>query len=113
MNLSTEIKEKYYCIYLDGELDASSALEFDNALKAAVEQGRENIIIDGAKLSYISSAGLGVIMSYLSYFQENTINFVICNLKDNVWETFKILGLEKLVTIVSTHNEALKKINEV
>ena len=59
------VKENDICkILVVGEVDASSSIELDNAIKAAFESEKK-IIVDLSGLDYISSAGLGVFVSHL------------------------------------------------
>ncbi|WP_416171381.1 STAS domain-containing protein [Algoriphagus boritolerans] len=64
-----------------------------------VDGGAKSIIVDGEKLDYISSAGLGVFMSYLEDFNDKGISMKICGLTPKVHEVFKILGLDQLIPI--------------
>ncbi|MBA4299529.1 anti-sigma B factor antagonist [Algoriphagus alkaliphilus] len=84
---------------LFGEVDASNSVILDEAIQELVDGGSKSILIDGKNLEYISSAGLGVFMSYLEDFQENGISMKICNLVPRVFEVFKILGLDQLIPI--------------
>ncbi|MDH5597694.1 MAG: STAS domain-containing protein, partial [Cyclobacteriaceae bacterium] len=43
-----------------GEVDASSSIKLDNAIKESIDAGYTKIIVDCSNLEYISSAGLGV-----------------------------------------------------
>ncbi|MBM3169688.1 MAG: STAS domain-containing protein [Bacteroidetes bacterium] len=85
---------------LIGEVDASNSLILDQAIQELIQEGISTLLIDGSKLTYISSAGLGVFMSYLEEFKEKGISLVIFGLNDQVKEVFKILGLDKLIPLV-------------
>ena len=78
----------------------------DEAIQEQVSGGSKSIIIDGSKLDYISSAGLGVFMSYLEDFQEKGISMKICALTPRVYEVFKILGLDQLIPIYQDREAA-------
>ena len=67
----------------------------------------------GVGIEYISSAGLGVFMSYIEEFKEKNFKMVIFGMKDKVFNTFNILGLDELLTIVATREDAKKKLSEV
>jgi anti-sigma B factor antagonist len=58
---------------LYGEVDASNSVILDEAIQEVVAGGSRSLLIDGENLEYISSAGLGVFMSYLEDFQEQGI----------------------------------------
>ncbi len=89
-----------------GEVDASSSIELDNAMKEALETGNHRILIDCSKLQYISSAGLGVFMSYLEEIKQKDILLVIFGLHPKVSHVFEILGLHQLLEIRETREEA-------
>ena len=58
-------------IALIGEIDASSSIELDLAIAKSVGEGFTKIMVDCGALEYISSAGLGVFMSYIEEFKED------------------------------------------
>jgi anti-sigma B factor antagonist len=88
-------------ILLIGEIDASSSIELDLAIAKSVGDGNMKILIDCSALEYISSAGLGVFMSYIEEFHEKGIKMVLFGMNDKVQNTFNILGLNELLVIAS------------
>lgn len=96
-----------------GEVDASSSIELDTELKKAIEGGDKKIIVDCSNLNYISSAGLGVFMSYIQDIKANEIKMVICGLNDKVHNVFEILGLDQLMQIESSMEQSKVYVNEV
>ena len=106
MDISAEKENHYYILSIQGDLDASSCILLDKAIATAVEKNEKKIIIDCSRLNYIASAGLGVFMSYLQEFENNNISLVLCNLSEKVKNVFQILGLDELIKIVSTKEEA-------
>ena len=95
---------------LSGEVDASNSVDLDAAIQEMLSEGVNRILVDGSKLEYISSAGLGVFMSYLEEFQEKDIQLVIFGLLEKVQQVFVILGLDKLMIIKPNQEEALQAI---
>jgi anti-sigma B factor antagonist len=108
LNIEKHIENGSWVLILTGEIDASNSVELDAAVSEVLEEGAKKILIDCSELDYISSAGLGVFMSYLDDFEENNVKMVIFNLKDKVFQVFHILGLDQLITIRPTKEEALK-----
>jgi anti-sigma B factor antagonist len=108
MNISTEKDSQYFTISIDGDLDASSSIQLDNTLSEAVSKNESKILVDCNRLNYISSAGLGVFMSYLQDFDAKNISMVLYNMSDKVKNVFAILGLDELIKIVPTKEEAMK-----
>ena len=91
-----------------GEIDASSSIELDLAIAKSVGEGYKKILVDCSALEYISSAGLGVFMSYIEELKEKRISLVLFGLKERVLNTFSILGLADLLNIQGTKVEARK-----
>ena len=97
---------------LIGEVDASNSVLLDQSMQEILQQGTTFLLIDGNQLGYISSAGLGVFMSYLDDFSEQGIRFAIFGLNEQVSEVFKILGLDRLIQIVTDKSTAITLGNE-
>lgn len=106
MDISSEKEGNYYLMSIEGDLDASSCILLDKAIAEAVENEEKKIIIDCSRLNYISSAGLGVFMSYIQDFENNKISLALFNVSGKVKNVFEILGLDELITIVNSKQEA-------
>jgi anti-sigma B factor antagonist len=100
-------------IVLIGEIDASSSIELDLAIAKSVGEGYTRILIDCSSLEYISSAGLGVFMSYIEEFKDRGIRMVLFGMNDKVANTFEILGLNELLKIGRDKVEAKQMVNEL
>jgi anti-sigma B factor antagonist len=100
-------------IVLIGEIDASSSIELDLAIAKSVGEGFTKILIDCNSLEYISSAGLGVFMSYIEEFKDKNVGMVLFGMNDKVANTFEILGLNELLKIAKDKVQAKKMINEL
>ncbi|MCH7402562.1 STAS domain-containing protein [Belliella kenyensis] len=108
LKIETTHDSNFTTLHLIGEVDASNSIELDEQITGLVESGAKKILVDGTKLEYISSAGLGVFMSYIEDFQENEISLVIYGLNERVYQVFRILGLDQLIKIKSDKEEALR-----
>ena len=103
-------KENDICkIVVVGEVDASSSIQLDNAIKSAFETEKK-IMVDLSGLEYISSAGLGVFVSHLEDIRSG-INLVLYGLSESVLQVFDLLGLPQLIDIANTEEEAINKLN--
>ena len=112
VNISSEKSNDILLISIDGEIDASSSIHLDNELGGAINDSKK-ILIDCRKLEYISSAGLGVFMSYIHDMEEKNIKMVLFGLSNKVRNVFQILGLDQLLKIVESGEEANKLLNAV
>lgn len=100
-------------IVVIGEIDASSSIELDLAIAKSVGEGFRKILIDCSSMEYISSAGLGVFMSYIEEFKDKKLAMVLFGMKEKVENTFTILGLADLLHIRATKQEAKKLADEL
>jgi anti-sigma B factor antagonist len=112
VEIEKEQEEDRIIIRIIGEVDASSSIKLDQELSEAIENNNNKILVDCEKLEYISSAGLGVFMSYIQVLEKKEIKFVLYNLSSKVKNVFEILGLDQLLPIIGTKEEALQIVNE-
>jgi anti-sigma B factor antagonist len=111
MEITNTTEQDIHYIGVNGDLDASSSILLDKAIKDALASNIKIIIVDCTHLNYISSAGLGVFMSYIEEFEANDVQLVIFGLSEKVKNVFKILGLDQLLNIVKTKEEAKAFVN--
>jgi anti-sigma B factor antagonist len=107
MELTTSKEGSIFTIGINGDLDASSSIDLDNCIADALKMGETKLMVDCEQLHYISSAGLGVFMSYIQDFNNNNIQLVLFNMSEKVKSVFNILGLDALLTIVNSKEDAL------
>jgi anti-sigma B factor antagonist len=107
MKLKTHLEQDSCIIELTGYLDASSSILFDQAVREAVEIGPRKLLIDFGQLDYISSAGLGVIISYIQDLNQQNIMLVLFNMPPKIRNVFDMLGLDSLVPIVTCKADAV------
>ena len=108
MEISLVEENNSYIIGIAGDLDASSAILLDQEIEKVLNFETRKILIDCGKLEYISSAGLGVFMSYLQELKEKNVKMVLYGLSEKVKNVFKILGLDSILTIVQSKTEAVE-----
>jgi anti-sigma B factor antagonist len=97
---------------LEGYLDAHTAPEFERAIEAELADGRVRLIVDGAQLKYISSAGLGVFMTFIEEIREKGGDIKICALVPKVRQVFEILGFQAIYDMVDSRHAAVVRFAE-
>lgn len=100
-------------IRLEGYVDAYTAPEFEAAVQTEVDAGHHRLIVDGERLNYISSAGLGVFMSFLEEVRGSGGDIKICRLAPKVRHTFEILGFHEIFEIVADEAAARESFKAV
>lgn len=94
---------------LNGYLDAHTAPQFEKAIQEEYDAGRVRILVDCAGLTYISSAGLGVFMSFIEDIREAGGDIKLCALKPEVYQVFEILGFPELFQILRDRAAGLQQ----
>src|SRR5687768_6795483 len=101
IEISVCAENDVYQIGLVGEVDASSSIVLDQVLEEARICKPQHIYIDCEKLTYISSAGLGAIISHLPDYCSSNISLTLYNVPSTVQNVCELLGLDKFVNIQS------------
>ncbi len=95
-------------VKIDGYLDSSTFPRLQDYLQKEIEKGQFNYLLDLKDLDYISSAGLGVLMSILRQVRENRGDLKIVNMSDKIQRVFNLLGFSRLMQIYHSEQEAME-----
>lgn len=109
MNIVETEQTGYISLTPVGELDANSSVLLDEKIEEALHRGIFKLHIDCSKLTYISSAGLGVFISYLEALKTGNGKFVFSGMSDGVYKVFELLGLPRIMKIVNSAEEVKKE----
>jgi anti-sigma B factor antagonist len=94
-------------VVLEGEVDMYSSRQFKEALLQGISGGATRIIVDLAKVTFIDSTALGVMVSGLRVVatQDGTLD-IICR-DENVKYIFEITKLNRIMHVYGSRDEAL------
>lgn len=84
-----------------GRLDFDAAAGFQRAIEQAVAGGGtapKAVVIDCAKLDYVSSAGLRSFLVGARAAKSASVAFSVCSLSASVREVFTVSGFNRLIT---------------
>ena len=108
-SISREQRGDIIVITLDGYLDAHTAPQFETAIEESINDDKNRIVVDCAKLTYISSAGLGVFMSFIEEARERGGDIKGSGLQPKVAGVFEVLGFSEIFDITETIDEAVAR----
>ena len=109
MNITLTDHSNFTSLCPMGELDANSSMLLDEKIEEILHRGMYNLHIDCSKLTYISSAGLGVFISYLETLKTGNGKFVFSGMSDGIYKVFDLLGLPRIMTIVTKAEDVVKE----
>ena len=107
MEINTEQKGGVLVALTVDRVDGSNAREFQEALQAVIKDTGNAFLLDMEQLTYISSAGLRVILLIARTLQGKNTKFAVCSLSDSVREVFEISGFDKIVATHATQSDAI------
>lgn len=111
-NLSISLKKVHEnpdCIVISllGYIDTYNAPFFQKQVDRIIESGFKNLIFDCAKLTYLSSIGIGSFMLFFKALQPKG-NIVLLQLQPKVFEVFDLLGYSRFFAIKNSVEEAVR-----
>jgi anti-sigma B factor antagonist len=108
MELSEKIIQNVGVLTVSGQIDASSAPEMEKALHSLVEAQHGKVVVDLAKVDYVSSAGLRVLLAGIKQARGLGGDLRVAGLQPQVKEVFDIAGFTPLFKI---HADATAAVN--
>ena len=112
MEIAVTPQEGYITLAPQGDLDANSSIQMDECIRTQLEQGHDRLHIQCVGLNYISSAGLGVFISFLDEIRSQGGDIAFSGMSDRIFKVFELLGLHQVMTIVATEEEAAKALKK-
>ena len=97
MNIIKELNNAELTLRLEGELNSVTASEFEEVIKTDLNKVT-SLIIDLEKLSYLSSAGLRVLLVAQKIMSKNG-KMVIRHVNEEVMEIFSLTGFSNVLDI--------------
>ncbi len=91
----------------EGRIDTQAATDMDQALQAAVSEGRHNVVVDMAEVEYISSAGLRILAAVLVKSRAEGGDMKLAALNARVTRVFRIIGFDVLMSVHDTPEAAI------
>lgn len=92
---------------LSGHLDTKTAKGAEDAFEAAIAAGLTRLCVDFAKLEYISSVGLRVLLATMKKLKKAGGKLHLAAMNPTVKEVFDISGFSNIFSIFPTRAEAL------
>lgn len=95
---------------LNGRVDSNNANEFRKMMETEIDPKDKALIMDFEQVSYISSAGLQIVVVMAKKFKGPYKKIVICALSDPLKKLFRMTGLDQAIALRETRTEAIDEI---
>ena len=100
MELKKIINGNKATVELEGRIDARSAPDYEKELMALPEQIKV-LDLDFSNVTYISSAGLRLIIELQQIYDDKGGSFKIIGARDEIMEIFEVTGFDEVLNIGS------------
>ena len=97
MNITKHMNGKELVVAPEGRLDTKTASELEDVLVGSIDEA-ESLVLDFAKLDYISSAGLRVLLTANTAMSAKG-GMKVINVNELVQEVFKLTSFTAILTI--------------
>ena len=109
-SLTTERSGQTLVVSAKGRIDGANATEVQGVLSDAFEPGVELMLLDLGELTYISSAGLRVIMLTARTLDRSGAKFAVGSPSGPIREVFQISGFDQIIPIFDSQAEAIESL---
>ena len=106
-----QVDDTTHVVSVRGEIDLFTAPEFKERIHDAIEDGRDLVVVDLGATTFIDSSSLGVLIAAHRRLSMGGGRLVIACAVPAVLNTFRITGLDSVLEVVATREEALASDN--
>ena len=99
MKIDVQSMKRVELMTVSGRIDSSNAGEFDAALKALLDRGEYQLVLNLSGVEYTSSAGLRALVSALRECKKHNGDLRLAAPSDRVMEVLNLAGLNTLFQV--------------
>ena len=107
IDVTTERINGVLSVAVEGRIDGSTVMAFQEAIESAVEDGDRAVIVNCERLHFIGSAGLRTVLAIAKSLSNRDTRFALCSLSDQVRVVFEKSGFDTIIAIHPSQAEAL------
>ncbi|MBB6735614.1 STAS domain-containing protein [Cohnella zeiphila] len=110
MNIVTTERDGAIVFSVQGRLDGTHAAEAESAFLKLANEGRSRFVFDFTDMSYISSAGLRVVLVAAKKIRAVQGALVCAGMSEQVTEVFEMSGFLSILETVASVDEAVSRL---
>ena len=101
MELAIEKQDGTAIVAAGGRLDAAGAPELEARCKALIQEGSKRLLLDLAKVEYVSSAGLRSLLVLAKAVKSANGALALCSLVPAVRDVMTISGFDNILSLAA------------
>jgi len=106
MSASLHLVDNVLIVSDVSRIDSGNASEIEERVREYLTEDPPSFLLDFSDLSYISSAGLRLVLVIGKHLKTRGRRLAVCDLKDNVREVFEISGFLRMLDTFEDRDSA-------
>ena len=103
--------EGVHVVQLEGQVRISTQNDFKDHLdKISVQYGDKTVLLEMTGVTYMNSAGIGIIVDSFKKFREHGGRLAMCNLTPDILRLFEVTKLNRFISIFESETAAMAKL---
>lgn len=107
LDIAQEQSDALHILSLRGRLDTDTSADLELAVQDLLATGARDFLVDLKEVSYVSSAGLRVLLALAKQLEGSKGRLRLCSLSPAVFQVFEVAGFSKLFAIVKDRAAAV------
>jgi len=100
--------KKVDVLHCKGDLNAETMVPIRNRVEDLVNKNHKHMLLDLARTKHVDLAGLGILVDRIKDVRDHEGDIKLCHVSKTVQQTFRLVGLAKLVESFETPEEAMR-----
>lgn len=109
-DLKEETKGEVFILHIKGRLDALSSPTAEKKIFDAINNGQQKLLLDMSGVTYLSSAGMRMLLSTTKKLRSISGKMVISGMTPNVLDVLKMSGFDHVLELFKTEEEAMRNL---
>lgn len=109
IDLTDETKGDVLIWHIKGRLDAVSSPITEKKVFDAINQGQIKLIFNLSEVTYLSSAGMRMLLSTTKKLRTLSGRLIVCSVSTNVMDVLKMSGFDHVLDLSVNEVEALRQ----
>jgi anti-sigma B factor antagonist len=101
----------YAVVSVAGNLDTGTEQQFRDALAAVLARGALRIVVDLARVEFMASAGIGVLMGVRRVLADEGGSLMLAAPHGEVAQVLSMTGVSEVVPVIASVAEAVARLN--
>lgn len=113
MFIDVHEREGVRIVRVEGEIRTEDARTLGTTFEDLLEEGDLDLVLDLGQVGYVTSAGLGHIVSIAAVLRRRGGNLAVCNLQGDVRKAFAVTRIDRVVEVLPNVEAAIEAVKRL